>query len=35
MIQQLPASAILRATRTRNLDPRRASLGRLLATAAR
>jgi excisionase family DNA binding protein len=35
MMQQLPASAILRATRTRNLDPRRASLGRLLATAAR
>jgi hypothetical protein len=35
MMQRLPASAILRATRTRNLDPRRASLGRLLATAAR
>jgi excisionase family DNA binding protein len=35
MVEQLPASAILRATRTRNLDRRRASLGRLLATVAR
>jgi excisionase family DNA binding protein len=35
MMEQLPASAILRATRTRNLDRRRASLGRLLAAAAR
>jgi DNA-binding Lrp family transcriptional regulator len=35
MMQELPASAILRATRSRNLDPRRASLGRLLAAAAR
>jgi DNA-binding Lrp family transcriptional regulator len=35
MMQRLPAGAILRATRSRNLDPRRASLGRLLATAAR
>jgi excisionase family DNA binding protein len=35
MMQHLPADAILKATRTRNLDPRRASLGRLLAAAAR
>jgi excisionase family DNA binding protein len=35
MMERLPASAILRATRTRNLDPRRASLGRLLAAVAR
>jgi excisionase family DNA binding protein len=35
MMERLPASAILRATRTRNLDPRRASLGRLLAAMAR
>lgn len=35
MMEHLPASAILRATRTRNLDRRRASLGRLLAAAAR
>jgi excisionase family DNA binding protein len=34
MMDRLPASAILEATRTRNLDPRRASLGRLLAAAA-
>jgi excisionase family DNA binding protein len=35
MVEHLPASAIIRATRTRNLDRRRASLGRLLAAAAR
>jgi excisionase family DNA binding protein len=35
MMERLPPSAILRATRSRNLDPRRASLGRLLAGAAR
>jgi excisionase family DNA binding protein len=34
MVDRLPASAIMEATRTRNLDPRRASLGRLLAAAA-
>jgi excisionase family DNA binding protein len=33
MMERLPASAILKATRTRNLDRRRASLGRLLAAA--
>ena len=35
MVEHLPADAILKATRTRNLDRRRASLGRLLAAAAR
>lgn len=34
MLEELPASAILAATRTRNLDPRRAGLGRLLARHA-
>jgi DNA-binding MarR family transcriptional regulator len=31
MLQRLPEKAILQATRTRGLDPRRARLGRLLA----
>jgi hypothetical protein len=31
MLQRLPRKAILQATRTRSLDPRRARLGRLLA----
>ena len=35
MLRRLPATAILKATGTRNLDPRRARLGRLLAHGAR
>lgn len=35
MLRRLPAKAILKATGTRNLDPRRARLGRLLAHGAR
>lgn len=35
MARRLPSEAILTATRTRNLDPRRARLGRLLAHRVR
>ena len=35
MLRRLPPKAILKATGTRNLDPRRARLGRLLAHGAR
>jgi MarR family len=35
MLQRLPPRAILQATGTRNLDPRRARLGRLLAHGTR
>jgi excisionase family DNA binding protein len=35
MLRRLPRRAILQATGTRNLDPRRAHLGRLLASGAR
>jgi DNA-binding Lrp family transcriptional regulator len=35
MLQRLPPDAIVQATRTRNLDPRRVRLGRLLANGRR
>lgn len=35
MARRLPSETILKATRTRNLDPRRARLGRLLAHGMR
>jgi MarR family len=35
MARRVPSQAILEATRTRNLDPRRARLGRLLAHGSR
>jgi MarR family len=35
MLQKLPRRAILKATATRNLEPRRAHLGRLLAAGTR